>query len=218
MRCTAIILTLLVASSASGLSFIGPPTTQMQAGQIALGGRYGWSEQDVLVEGVPVNDFKWDTFLAELRAGLASDRVELFGLIGTSEMELSSVDGDHELALGGGARITTNLGEALSWGIAGQILWWEEDASASKLDLLDMQVVLGPCYRAGGLVLYGGPMFHYISGELDILDVEFDIKEDANFGGYIGGGFEVVDRLDIVGEFQATPDATGVGIAVTWTF
>jgi hypothetical protein len=215
------LLGLLLSSPALALTYLGPTTTNMRAGQWAVGANYMYSEQDVEVNGATLRNFEWQTALATVHLGLDTSRAEIFGRIGIADMERREsvgIEGDTELALGFGTRITTNPGQTLSWGIAAQFLWWQEEERGSDADLFDIQIGLGPCWRSGNYVVYGGPMLHFVRGDLDRPGVSADIEEKSWFGGYLGGGIDVDDHLTATLEFQMTADGYGLGLGARWRF
>jgi hypothetical protein len=70
---------------------------------------------------------------------------------------------------------TTNLGDDLDWGVVGQFTYLtREDQGVIngvwtpfEMDLIDVQIGMGPCWRPGPFVLYGGPMLQFIEGEIE---------------------------------------------------
>ena len=99
--------------------------------------------------------------------------------------------------------------------MVGQVLYSEpRDAD----DIFDVQFALGPCWRRGAFVLYGGPMLHFISGEVTIPGSgTFDIEQESWFGGYIGTGLSN-RHLSLIVEGQVTPDSFGGAIMLGWKF
>jgi hypothetical protein len=132
-----------------------------------------------------------------------------------------------EFLIGFGTRITTNLGDDLDWGVVGQFTWFSSEDHGNfagtrtgyELDLFDIQVGLGPCWRPGPFILYGGPMIQWIEGDIDINTLgNFDVNAESWLGGYIGGGFELAKHLSITGEVEATADAWAWAASAMWRF
>jgi hypothetical protein len=214
-----VLIVFAMAATAQALTPIGPPTTTLRQGQWAVGGSYGYSEQDIKIEDGPVDmideDVEIETALATVAVGLATNRMEIFGRLGMAEAENLYVESDEELAIGGGTRITTNLDDELSWGLVAQVLYFE---LSEDEDIFDMQFAMGPCWRRGAFILYGGPMVHLISGEAEIPGMgTFDIEQESWFGGYIGTGMSS-EHLSFMVEGQITADAFGGAIMLGWKF
>jgi hypothetical protein len=209
-----VLIVFAVAATAQALTPIGPPTTTLRQGQWAIGGSYGYSEQDIEIEDGPIGtsaeDVEIETALATVAVGLATNRMEIFGRLGMAQAEDTYIDSDEKLALGGGARITTNLDDELSWGVVGQVLYCEP---SDDDDIFDVQFALGPCWRRGAYVLYGGPMLHFITGEIGTSDIE----QESWFGGYIGTGLSS-EHLSVIVEGQLTPDSFAGAIMLGWKF
>jgi hypothetical protein len=218
-RCVATVLTFMLCNITFALTYMGPPTTTMKQGQVGIGLRSSWSENDLELDGLELDDIKIDTVLGSVHAGLASDRAEIYGLIGEQT-------NDKVMALGGGAVVTTNLDEVLSWGIRAQAIYWEVDAAAFGLEAeantWDIQVTAGPCWRLDPLVVYGGPMLHLIRGDIDVTDgietVSFDFQEQDMFGAYIGVGLQSDRQSEVSFELNITPGAIAGGFGVVCRF
>jgi len=221
-------LSLLVASPALGLTYLGTPTTNMKAGQVAGGASYADSRQDVELEGgIDIEDVDEESTLGRLAIGIFDERMEIFGLFGAAELGKDDIETDEDFFFGFGTRITTNLGDDLDWGIVGQFTWFnnEDDADINgvltpyDLNVIDVQVAFGPCWRPGPFIAYGGPMFQWITGDVEspILGKR-DVNAESLFGGYVGGGIELAEHLSVTGEVQATPDAHAWAVSVQWRF
>lgn len=218
LRFTAL-LVVCFAGTALALTPIGPPTTVLKQGQFEVGGVFGWSENEVDFSGSvgEVDDLEFDTILFRPAVGIASDRMEIFGLLGYSEFE----DAD-DTAIGFGLRVTTNLEEQLSWGLVGQIVWFEADERMridsfygdADLNFYEAQIGLGPCWRHDIFMLYGGPFLRFIDGELTRT---IDMEESEWIGAFIGGGLDLGPANAVV-EVQATQSDIGVGVNVALRF
>lgn len=227
-RCIATILALGLCSNALALTYLGPPTTNMKAGQWAGGVSYADGEQDIeLGSNLQLEDLKEETVLGRVAAGVVDRRWEVFGLFGAVDAEQDYFNPDDEFLIGFGTRITTNVGDKLDWGVVGQVTWFTSEDTGTfagiptpyELDLFDIQVGLGPCWRPGPFILYGGPMIQWIEGDLDTTYAgNFDVNAESWFGVYIGGGVELEQHLSITGEVQATGDATLWAVCAQWRF
>ena len=237
------VLILILGSSAPvlALTFIGPPTTDMKAGQVAVGAQYGWSRNDLVVKGkdidgtlvpdITVHNLRIQTVLGSAHLGVVSERFEVYGLLGAGNIQQTNFD----FAYGGGFRLTANLDHPLSWGVTGQVVHQRqrendvvEDVPLSMaLDVWDFQLAAGPCWRSENLSLYGGPMLHFIAGSIDadvrqgdmsLKLISFNLEQKDWIGAYLGGEVVLAKHLAIGAEFQLTPGALGAGVALQWRF
>jgi len=219
---------LLVASPALGLTYLGTPTTVLKTGEWAVGASYADGRQDVELEGsIDLEHVKEKSTLGHVAVGLADERMELFGLFGAFDLERDKVESNGRFLVGFGTRITMYEGGDLDWGAVGQFTWFTSEdtmfvdgvATDVELNVFDIQVGLGPCWRPGPFILYGGPMIQWITGDVDTDAFgDFDVKAESSFGGYIGGGVELAKHLSVTGEVQGTPDASAWAVSVQWRF
>jgi len=133
--------------------------------------------------------------------------------------------------------------EELSWGGLFQIAWLEPDDSSislvgdsefsgdAEIDIREVQIAIGPTWRVGeGIHIYGGPFLHFVDGDLDIsartvdmgteilMEVEADIEEESQFGGYVGAHLDVDENTSCFIECQLTGDAWGIGLGAARRF
>ncbi|MBN2317330.1 MAG: hypothetical protein JXM79_25630 [Sedimentisphaerales bacterium] len=147
----------------------------------------------------------------------------------------------HGLAYGVGARATFWQEGNIVWGGLFQILWQNPsdgdvdlapiDGDPAKLsgdvelDIQEIQVAVGPTITFDGFSVYGGPFLHFVTGDLDIdasgidsfaavnrVELSQDIREESEFGGFIGAQGEVDKNTSWFAEVQLTGDAWGIGI------
>jgi hypothetical protein len=207
----------LVCAPAAAMTWIGPPAVRMQQGQWSLGGVCGYSEQDVEVadEGI-LEDMEIETRLARIAVCALTDRVELFGLLGAVSTNEDFLHGSPDAAFGGGIRATVTPGEPVAWGFVAQALYADLDES----DFTDIQIGLGPCWREGPFLLYGGAMIHLLSGDWvdQYLDLDVDFRQDSAIGAYLGGGLDLWDRLTVTIEGQLTGGGSCGAVSVEWRF
>jgi hypothetical protein len=214
-------LCLLATSPALALTFIGPPVTYLDGGQLALDGSYGDSRQDIKVGDVEVRDMKWWTALGALHYGLLNDRLEIFGRLGAVQMQANGVRLPTDFAAGAGFKVSVPIEHGWSWGLTGQFLWWRHDLNDSptdRINMVDAQIVFGPAYRAEPLLIYGGPMVHLVRGNTGPSGMSMDITERDVLGGYIGGGLDIWEHLTATAEFEFTPSAYGWAAGLQWRF
>jgi hypothetical protein len=219
MKKAACFIILCATGSALALGPLGPTTTTMRQGQWEIGFAYTESEQDIeLDDGSELEDVELKSSLGRVAVGLATNRAELYGLVGLAKYEHESYEDD--LAVGIGARVTATSEEELNWGIVAQIVRYEFDLDNTELRLNEIQVGIGPTWRpCRCFVLYGGPMLHFLSGEFDNdLTDDDDIEEDTFFGGYLGVGTELIEHLTINVEGQVTADSHAISAGLAWRF
>lgn len=220
---------LSLSSSAMALNYIGPPTTWLHAGQWAAGVSYSQSEQDLTLNGRSIfDDVEWDSTIGRVAVGLVTSRLEISGLIGGTSVERDEgFDTGDRLLAGGGFRVTMFEGGDLDWGIVGQGTYMSVERSGTvlstptryDLDLGELQFGLGPCWRPGWGVVYGGALLQWVIGTLDTpAPGNFDVREKSAVGAYVGAGFEVESHWTLTAELQATPDAFGWGAGVQLRF
>ncbi len=219
MKKAACLIILCATSSALALGPLGPTTTTMRQGQWEIGFAYTESEQDIeLDDGSELEDVELKSSLGRVAFGLATNRAELYGLVGLAEYEQEH--SDPELAVGIGARVTATSEEELNWGIVAQIVRYEFDLNNTELRLNEIQVGIGPTWQpCRCFVLYGGPMLHFLFGEFDNdLTDDNDIEEDTSFGGYLGVAAELLEHLTVNVEGQVTADSRAVSAGLAWRF
>jgi len=226
--CLTVVLGLFLATPALGLTYLGTPTTVLKTGEWVVGASYAKSEQELdLSEGGEMDELEEESVLGRVAVGIADERMEIFGLFGVVDLEHGVAETNGEFLVGFGGRITTNLGDDLDWGVVGQFTYFtREDRGVIngmwtplEIDLIDVQIGMGPCWRPGPFTLYGGPMIQFIEGEIETDTIgDFDINEESWFGAYIGGGVELDGHLGIGGEIQGTGDAWALAASLTWRF
>jgi hypothetical protein len=236
-RRIVIIMVLGMANSALGLNYLGPPTTRLRTGQWYVGASYSDSRQDIEFSAddtdTDIKDWDQSSTLGRIGVGLADNILEIFGLVGMTELEQGEspylFQTDDELLLGGGFRATMYMGEGnnLDWGIAGQVTYtkFEGDSVVLKtrtdyeLSALEFLVGIGPCWRPDPWLLYGGLLVHFITGDIDTTRVgSYDISQESAAGIYMGGGVELAKHVMLTAEGQATPDSYGWAIAAGYEF
>lgn len=218
MKKAVCVIVLSISGSALALGPLGPPTTNMRLGQWEVGGLYTASEQDLeLEDGSEISDAELNSVLVRGAVGLATNRMELYGLAGWAEYE--NEGSDNNFAVGIGTRITALKGKKLDWGIVAQFIRYEFDLRDVDLNVSEFQVGIGPCWRPGNCMLYGGPMLHFLTGDFDSdAGADVDIEEDAWFGGYIGFGTQLVEHLTVNVEAQVTTESRGGSVGLAWRF
>jgi hypothetical protein len=228
--CLTIIPGLLIAAPAMGLTYLGTPTTPMRAGQWAFGASYAYGEQDLELERhFRFEDLEEESILGRVAVGLFDQRMEIFGLAGIANLEQdrNDLESSDQFLIGLGTRITAYRGDTLDWGLVAQFSWFTNEDTISvdgmrtpyELDVIDVQIGFGPCWRPGPFILYGGPMIQWIDGDIEIEGVgKLDVSAESWFGGYVGAGIELAEHVGVTAELQATPDAWAWGAALMVRF
>lgn len=152
---------------------------------------------------------------------------------------------DNDFAWGLGTRITFYEQNNIRWGTSVQMNWLDtsvdyKEAGADWTDkwqinfeTLDLLIAVGPTVDMGGWKLYGGPFYYYLSGDLDANGTETwtgppagserwkasgDLEADSNFGGFVGGQFELAGNCDMTTELSFTGDSWAIATGVVWKF
>lgn len=225
---------LLCAGQAWALTYIGPPTSDIEAGQFGIGFDYSNGKVGVKIGGYGLSgatDLDTSVTFGKLVFGLA-DRAEFFARLGLSDIDEDKHGGfssNNEFAWGLGTKMTFagEKDEPLNWGILFQFTALTADdtweyyifAGDSEIDAYEFQVAVGPSYKIDTLCLYGGPFLYFIDGDWDIKSggttfLSFDVEQETEFGGYVGLGWEITENSSLNVEYQFTDDAHAVGISL----
>ena len=155
--------------------------------------------------------------------------------------QYEGLDCSHGFAWGFGARATFWQESDIAWGGLVQVLWenpsdgdislipTDGDPSRmtgdAELDLLEIQVAVGPTVQVNDLSVYGGPFLHFVSGDLDVsvtgtdafaavnrVELSQDVDQESEFGFYAGAQGAADQDTSWYVEFQITGDAWGIGV------
>lgn len=231
MKRVIITIVVLFASPAWSLTFMGPTTSNIEVGQSGIGLEYSNSDLDIRLDGYGVSatiDMEATAYFARLLFGVA-DGAEISVRLGVSEIEEDFPDGfssGNEFAWGVGTKLTFAESGPLAVGAVFQLTSFAGDDSAivgpylveGEFDAFEIQVAVGPTYRIDSLCIYGGPLLHFIQGDLDgsigALSLSFDVEQESEFGGYVGMGWQIAENSSLNVEYQFTNDAKVVGISL----
>jgi hypothetical protein len=156
----------------------------------------------------------------------------------------ASLNSGHEFAWGIGSRATFYEDDNISWGGSFHMTWMDPKASSDTitgltgetgrvdLDLKYWEIVVagGPTINLGDYWIYGGPILHFVRGDLDIdgtwtdtgigpFPMESssdDVEEESIIGGHIGAQWNQTEDLCWNAEVSFTGDAWGIGISGLW--
>ncbi len=203
-------------------------------------------------------DVRSNLFAANIGYGVCDDW-EVFARLGVTNLEYDDVvesdgettsadplfSGDYGFLFGLGTKVTWAKQENIDWGALFQIHWLNSEDSGSadlgggyrldlnqKIDLCEIQVAVGPTWMVNeDLSIYGGPFFHFITGNSDLdrtitdtsglsdpVESSFtdDLSEKSNFGGYVGAQLKLDSNASVYAEFQFTGDAWALGTGIGW--
>jgi len=151
------------------------------------------------------------------------------------------LDCGHGFAYGFGARATFWQEDDIAWGGLVQALWQNPSdgdidlvpkdgdparmSGDAELDLLEIQVAVGPTVQANGFSVYGGPFLHFVSGDLDVsvagtdsflavnrVELSQDVDQESELGFFVGAQGDANQDITWYAEFQITGDAWGIGV------
>ena len=194
-----------------------------------------------------LKNFKAHRAYANIGYG-ATDRIEAFVRIGGTEarfgdsvwMDQEKFESSTDFAVGGGLKVTFFDNGPLQIGGLLQANWSEYNgtlfaphwaaADRVEIDLTEVQVAFGAAYSwADRIAIYGGPFFHFVSGDFDdtysVVDpggsgglltsnYQWEIDEDSVFGAYIGAQVELNDNCSFNVEYQRTAAADAIGLSL----
>lgn len=236
----------LCGSVAFALDPMGPPKADLAKGQWNVGVEYSYSDMDFLRKVASWSDAKqtvsvdMQKIFANIGYGL-SDNVVGFVRLGSGQGDFDRTadwtkwngDGDWDFSWGGGFKATLVDDDNLDWGVLGQFSngTYSGDMKASddgtpggyKVEMYEIQIAVGPTYQVSDCFqIYGGPFFHFISGEYnDIKEGDSlykPIEEDSCFGGYVGASLKLADNTVFNLEYMDTGDAWAVATGIGWKF
>ena len=191
-----------------------------------------------------VQDFKTNTTYFNLGYGY-NRNWEIFVRLSSTEAKFGDslwdegekFESDTLPAFGGGIKVT--LYNRFDWKIGGivQANWSHYTGELNaptwlaphfvETDFTEIQITLGATYLwFNNIWIYGGPLFHYITGDLNeryVTEAEFgdlsfskwsfDLEQDSMYGGYLGAIWEIdkSNSLNIEYQFTGSANAFGAG-------
>jgi len=238
LLCVVVVVSGLLSSSALALTPLGPPMSRLKLKQQSLGFLFASSEMDLKMSGYGFTETMKDTestsYLVKAGYGVL-DGVELFVLVGSSDLSSEDFDGDSDVAWGFGSKFTLAKQGSVTWGgvfqfcsissegiVFGDVPGFGWQAIAIDAQLFDIQIAVGPTYTREGFSIYGGPFLHFVDGDLDGSalgeTVTFDIEQKSEFGGYIGAMFDLAESSSLFFEYQMTGDASAIAGGIVFRF
>ena len=210
-----------------------------------IGGLFDTGEApDLEIEDLKVNKIysyfgysfanNWEAFV---RLGTTSS--EFDGLLITQSEKYES---DDTPVVGGGVKVTLYDDFRLKLGGLVQANWANYngqyktstlDTHYVGVDIKEVQIALGAIYKWTDYIsVYGGPVYHFITGELDdvfsivdfdtgrlrVLEYMSDIEINSNYGGYMGAQVDLTKQLYLNFEYQLMGSSDAFGANVAWKF
>ena len=220
------------------LSPLGPTIATLDRGKMSVGFDFADSKSNIKISGYGLSgileDVESQLYLAKLTLGLF-DNYEMFIRLGAADHKAEGYQGSSGFAYGWGSKLTLATGDPVSWGTIFQMTWSESSDVLTEdvppfgtinadvdIDVMEIQIAVGPTYTQGGLSIYGGSFIHLIDGELGVAalgeSVSFDLEQKSEFGGYIGARFDLAESSSVFFEYQKTGDASAIAGGVVWRF
>ena len=222
MKKIVVTIMVLMCSQAFGLTLMGPPKAELEQGQKSVGFNLSYSEMDLKVDSVSLDDVESFAYLVNLGYGV-SDEWDFFIRLGLTDTEQEDFDSSAEFAYGFGTKATFSQQESVTWGGLLQILWSEANDDILGLDVeidyYEIQIAFGPTYNVGGISIYGGPFLHFVDGDFKVSGLgSADIEQESEFGGFVGAQFDLAENTSCSVECQLTGDAWAIGTGIVWRF
>lgn len=233
-----ILISCLLCSTSLALTPLGPPRAGLKQKQQSLGFLFAISEMDLGLSGpggsATVPDIETTPYLFKGGYGV-SDGLEIYTLVGFSDISSEGVHGSSELAWGFGGKFTFSESDPVTWGglfqmvsISSERTWsdfdpyWGVETTKVDVQLYDIQIAFGPTYTRDAFSIYGGPFLHFVEGDADVsVDGAFgsaDIEQESEFGAYVGAQFVLAESGSLFFEYQKTGDASAFAGGFVWRF
>ena len=203
-----------------------------------------------------------DMIFAKLGSGVFK-KLEVFLRLGGADFDMIDMGGGNEFAYGFGAKATFYQEGNLKLGALFQMTWASADGDLDAVDVrirdeekgidevvedvpgtwdidyYQLKFAVGPTYElTEGCLIYGGPFYHLVSGDLereysyiDTYDVgsysieksyfrktSGDIEESSSFGAYIGAQVDLARNIPLCVEYQFTGDTDVIGASLVYRF
>lgn len=238
--CVASLLCLSI--DAQAIDLMGPPTATHKVLQLSLGAEYSYSEQSVeLADHGPIpldvlRNVRRNTFFGKLGVGVRN-YLELFFRLGAGTLQANEINfnANGDSLWGGGTKVTFYRGERIDLGALFQWSTFKGDNSGfidvygfnawKEIGVDEQQLAVGATVYMDGWQLYGGPFYYMFDGDVTIKEignprnqVRPDLEEESEYGGYIGGRFDLGGVGYVNVECVTTGESWGVGIGLTRMF
>ncbi len=235
-----VVISLLVSTTLA-LTPMGPPVAGLEKGRFSAGVDYAYGKTGVKLNsgtGASINgdNIKAHYIGANVGYGIC-EGWELALKLGGGSVRGSRPGGvgfnsDNDgYAIGLGTKFTTCTKENVKWGGLVQILWAQAEGKVSTIganfqgdeNLVEAQFAFGPSYQMNEkTILYGGPFIHVLDGDVTAKGpgtrIKYDLDQDGWFGGYIGGKFDITEKVTYSIEYQHTKSSDVLGMNLTYKF
>lgn len=237
-----VVMSLCLGVDAYAISMIGPPTATHKPLQISLGLEQYHSEENLGFEdhgvtGVEtLKDVRRNMLVGKLGVGL-TEYLELILCFGSATLRANELHFDDRTnpLWGGGTRVTIyrsdkiDLGASFQWTtVVGEESGYMDAAGfyAWEQIIVDEQhFAIGPTMQMDGWRLYGGPFYYVLDADVTIKEsvnprnqIRPDLEEESEFGGFIGGQFDLGAEGHLTIEYANTSEGWGLGIGFSRKF
>lgn len=219
-----LVLIALMATGAFANTRLGPPAAESESGQSKVGYSYSFSETDLDIEGLTLEDTEITRHYIELGCGVA-ENFEMNLLLGVASVEDDAgFNGSNDFSFGFNAKHTFIEDDAMDWGAMVQATWFssEDDIGGLTLvtDAFDIQIAVGPTIDMGGWDLYGGVYYYLLDADITVQGFtgSADLEEQENFGGFIGAEVDITENAYLGIEYAFASDTSVIGAGVGFRF
>lgn len=195
-----------------------------------------------------LKDFKMNKVYFNLGYGF-TDNLDAFLRLGATTTSFGDsiwedsekFDSNVDFTIGAGIKATFYEDDKLKVGGLLQASWAEFDGKLNashwsaadfvEISMAEVQIAVGPAYKLDDHVtIYGGPFWHFITGDLEdevneavgggLLNSKFswDIDDSSNFGAYIGTQIDINENTSFNIEYQHTSDSDAFIAGFLWKF
>ncbi|NQT00511.1 MAG: hypothetical protein HQ580_00665 [Planctomycetes bacterium] len=195
-----------------------------------------------------LKDFKMNKVYFNLGYGF-TDNLDAFLRLGATTAtfgdsiweDAEKFDSNVDSTIGGGIKATFYEDDKLKVGGLLQASWGEFDGKLNashwsaadfvEISMAEVQIAVGPTYKLDDHVsIYGGPFWHFITGDLDdevneaigggLLNSQFswDIDDSSTFGAYIGTQIDINENTSLNIEYQHTAESDAFVAGFLWRF
>jgi len=237
-----VIVSLCLSIDAYAISLIGPPTATHKPLQISLGLEHYHSEEKLRLEdhgatGVGTLKYvKRNTLVGKLGVGL-TEYLELILCFGAATLRVNELNFDDRTdpLWGAGTKVTIYRGDKIDLGASFQwtTVVGEESEFVDavgfyawqKIIVDEQHFAIGPTVHMDKWRLYGGPFYYMFDADVTIKEsikprnqIRPDLEEKSEYGGFIGGQFDLGETDHLTIEYANTGEGWGIGIGLSHKF
>lgn len=242
-KTTYILLLVLFARNASGLTLFGPPVPELKPHFWNFGFDYLHNDIDFFDSADYRITYRGSTYLARFGRGIFGNMDISIGL-GISQGEITQLDSTINNINGfissiKGRTLIHEFDDTLSLGITAILDYYELEQNESlwsvSIDNTETKIILGLSKNIENLNIYGGPYYRNINGDGSFYigtlgATSGDLSEGDNIGVYLGASLELpietlnvspkdrIDKYKIRFELQHAEDNTSAGVSICFPF